>query len=71
LQYVNFECIKYTKLFEKDVLSASFFFYYKEVIIMLQVYSSNLTVDANTVIPFNNVILDKGCGEILSAPSTI
>ena len=38
---------------------------------MLQVYSSNLTVDANTVIPFNNVVLDKGCGEILSAPSTI
>ena len=38
---------------------------------MLQVYSSNLTVDANTVFPFNNVVLDKGCGENLSAPATI
>ena len=38
---------------------------------MLQVYSSNLTVDANTVFPFNNVVVDKGCGETLSAPATI
>lgn len=38
---------------------------------MLQVYSSNLAVDASTVIPFNNVVLDKGCGETLSAPATI
>lgn len=38
---------------------------------MLQVYSSNLTVDANTVFPFNNVIIDKGCGETLSAPATV
>ena len=38
---------------------------------MLQVYSSNLAVDANTVFPFNNVVLDKGCGETLSAPATI
>lgn len=38
---------------------------------MLQVYSSNLAVDANTVFPFNNVVLDKGCGEALSAPATI
>lgn len=38
---------------------------------MLQVYSSNLAVDANTVFPFNNVVLDKGCGENLSAPATI
>jgi len=38
---------------------------------MLQVYSSNLTVDANTVFPFNNVVMDKGCGETLSAPATI
>ena len=38
---------------------------------MLQVYSNNLTVEANTVFPFNNVVMDKGCGEILSAPATI
>ena len=38
---------------------------------MLQVYSSNLTVDANTVFPFNNVVIDKGCAENLSAPATI
>ena len=38
---------------------------------MLQVYSHDLTVDANTVFPFNNVVMDKGCGEALSAPATI
>ena len=38
---------------------------------MLQVYSSDLTVGANTVFPFNNVVLDKGCAEALSAPATI
>ena len=38
---------------------------------MLQVYSSNLAVDANSVFPFNNVVLDKGTGEALSAPATI
>ena len=38
---------------------------------MLQVYSSNLAVDANTAFPFNNVVLDKGCAENLSAPATI
>jgi hypothetical protein len=38
---------------------------------MLQIYSSNLAVDANTVFPFNNVIIDKGCAENLSAPATI
>ena len=38
---------------------------------MLQVYSSNLAVDANTVFPFNNVVMDKGCAENLSAPATI
>lgn len=38
---------------------------------MLQVYSDNLAVDANAVFPFNNVVLDKGCGEALSAPATI
>ena len=38
---------------------------------MLQIYSSNLAVDANTVIPFNNVVLDKGCGANLVAPGTV
>ncbi len=38
---------------------------------MLQVYSSNINVDANTVFPFNNVVIDKGCSEKLSAPATI
>lgn len=38
---------------------------------MLQVYSSNLAVEANAVFPFNNVVIDKGCGENLSAPATI
>lgn len=38
---------------------------------MLQVYSSNLTVDANTVFPFNNIAIDKGCGATLNAPGTI
>lgn len=38
---------------------------------MLQVYSTNLAVDANTVFPFNNVVVDKGCAEALSAPATI
>lgn len=38
---------------------------------MLQIYSSNLAVEANTVFPFNNVVVDKGCGETLSAPATI
>lgn len=38
---------------------------------MLQVYSDNLTVEANSVFPFNNVVLDKGCSESLSAPATI
>ena len=38
---------------------------------MLQVYSNNLDVAANAAYPFNNVVLDKGCGESLSAPATI
>ena len=38
---------------------------------MIQVYSSNLSVDASTVFPFNNVVLDKGCCDALSAPATI
>lgn len=38
---------------------------------MLQVYSDNLAVTANTALAFNNVVIDKGCAENLSAPSTI
>lgn len=38
---------------------------------MLQIYSDNLTVEANSVFPFNNVVIDKGCAESLSAPATI
>ena len=38
---------------------------------MLQVYSSNLAVNANTAFQFENVALDKGCGENLAAPATI
>ena len=38
---------------------------------MLQAYSSNLTVTANTYFPFNNVTIDKGCAEKLSGPSSI
>jgi len=38
---------------------------------MLQIYSDNLTMEANTAFPFNNIVLDKGCGESLSAPATI
>lgn len=38
---------------------------------MLQAYSSNISVTANTAFPFNNVAIDKGCGETLSAPSSI
>ena len=38
---------------------------------MLQVYSDNLSVAAATVFPFNNVVMDKGCAETLSAPATI
>lgn len=38
---------------------------------MLQAYSSNIAVAANTAYPFNNVVLDKGCAEMLVAPATI
>jgi len=38
---------------------------------MIQVYSSNIEVAANAAYPFNNVVLDKGCGERLSGSSTI
>ena len=38
---------------------------------MLQAYSSDLTMAANAAFPFNNVTVDKGCGEVLSAPASI
>lgn len=38
---------------------------------MLQAYSSNLTVAAAAAFPFNNVTVDKGCAETLSAPASI
>ena len=38
---------------------------------MLQAYSSDLDVAANAAFAFNNVTLDKGCGETLSAPASI
>ena len=38
---------------------------------MLQAYSSNLSIATNTAYPFNNIAIDKGCAEKLSAPSSI
>ena len=38
---------------------------------MLQVYSSNLDVVENAAFSFNNVVIDKGCAETLSAPASI
>jgi len=38
---------------------------------MLQAYSSNLTLTANTPIPFNNVVIDKGNSVKLVAPATV
>ena len=38
---------------------------------MLQVYSSNLSLEAGQAFPFNNAVIDKGCAENLSAPATI
>ena len=38
---------------------------------MLQAYSSNLEIAANTAYTFNNVTIDKGCAEHLSGPSSI
>lgn len=38
---------------------------------MLEVYSENITVGANSPIPFNNVSIKKGCTAVLSAPATI
>ena len=38
---------------------------------MLQGYSSNLDVAANSAFPLNNVTVDKGCGEAFSGPATV
>lgn len=38
---------------------------------MIQVYSSNINVPANTAIPLNNLKVDKGCSQSLASPSTI
>ena len=38
---------------------------------MLQGYSSNLDVAANSAFPINNVTVDKGCGENLSGPASV
>ena len=38
---------------------------------MIEIYSNNINVDANAVIPFNNISIKKGCTAVLSAPSTI
>lgn len=38
---------------------------------MLQAYSSNISVEANSVFPFNNVVLSKGCGARLLGAGTI
>lgn len=38
---------------------------------MLQAYSSNITITAGSAIPFNNVVISKGCAEKLTAPATV
>ena len=38
---------------------------------MLEIYSTNIEVAANTAIPFNNVSIKKGCTAELSGPATI
>lgn len=38
---------------------------------MLEVYSSNVAVGLDAAIPFNNVIIRKGCTAVESAPATI
>ena len=38
---------------------------------MLEAYSLNATVAANTAIPFDNVTIEKGCTAKLTSPSTI
>ena len=38
---------------------------------MIEVYSINKEVTANSAIPFDNVVVKKGCTAELSAPATI
>ena len=38
---------------------------------MLEVYSTNVAVEANSAIPFENVSLRKGCTALLSGTNTI
>lgn len=38
---------------------------------MLQAYSTNIDFNANSAIPLNNLVIDKGCAEKLAAPATI
>lgn len=38
---------------------------------MLQAYSSNITITADSAVPFNNVVISKGNAEVLSAPASI
>lgn len=54
----------------KDGLNAVLFILKGEMI-MLQAYSLNVTVPANTSVPFNNVTLEKGCTATLQSVNTI
>lgn len=38
---------------------------------MIEAYSLNVTVPENSAIPFNNVVLQKGCTAVLNGTSTI
>lgn len=38
---------------------------------MLEAYSANVAVTANSPIPFNNAAVTKGCTAVLSSPTTI
>ena len=38
---------------------------------MFQAYSLNQAVSADGIVPFNNVVIDKGCAENLSGVGTI
>ena len=38
---------------------------------MLEAYSLNIAVGADTAIPFNSVSLEKGCTAVLQSPTTI
>lgn len=38
---------------------------------MIQAYSSNIAVAANSVCPYNNVVIDKGCSDALVGAGTI